>query len=429
MTVTAGAEFPDEPNGRKPGRSRGRGRANGEGSIFPYRNGYAAYVWVTTPDGERKRKWAYGKSRDEVHEKWLKLHNAAKQGPTATKSPTMGEYLAYWLREVVKEPEYAPLTCSTYETMTRHYIVPGLGKKRLDKLTVRDVRAWLSEIRNTCQCCAQGKDARRSEKQRRCCALGKAYCCEMFSSDRTIRDAWTILCSALTNAVTEELISKNVAGLLTVSKPRKRKVKPWTVDEARRFLESAKRDGDPLYAAYVLVLVLGLRKGEVIGIPWDAVDLDKGELDVSWQLQRVGGKLLHRETKTEASDATLPLPGICVAALRVLKADQQRSKEAAGHDWEESGFVITTRTGKPFEPRNFNRRFETRRKRAGVRWITVHDTRRTCATLLAALDVHPRVAMRILRHAQIDVTMNVYTDVSDEKALAALKRLGEQLDS
>ena len=57
----------------------------------------------------------------------------------------------------------------------------------------------------------------------------------------------------------------------------------------------------------------------------------------------------------------------------------------------------------------------------------MHDTRHTCATLLAALDVHPRVAMRVLRHAQIDVTMNVYTDVSDAKTRQALKRLGRRL--
>jgi integrase len=91
--------------------------------------------------------------------------------------------------------------------------------------------------------------------------------------------------------------------------------------------------------------------------------------------------------------------------------------------------IFTTRAGTPFEPRNFNRRFETRCAKAAVRRITVHDTRHTCATLLAALDVHPRVAMRILRHAQIDVTMNVYTEVSDDRTLQALKRLGEQLDS
>ena len=91
--------------------------------------------------------------------------------------------------------------------------------------------------------------------------------------------------------------------------------------------------------------------------------------------------------------------------------------------------MFTTSVGTPFEPRNFNRRFEGRRVKAGPPKITVHDVRRTCASLLAALDVHLRVAMRILRHAQIDVTMNVYTEVSDAKTLQALKRLAKQLGS
>jgi integrase len=63
-----------------------------------------------------------------------------------------------------------------------------------------------------------------------------------------------------------------------------------------------------LYAAYVLVLILGLRKGELLGLTWDDVDLEAGELTVDWQLQRIGTQLLHRQTKTEFSDATLPLP-------------------------------------------------------------------------------------------------------------------------
>jgi len=141
--------------------ARGRQRANGEGSIFPYRTGYAAYVWVTTPDGARRRKWVYGKTREDAHGKWLKLHEAARRGPVATSCPTVGDYLAYWLREVVIPPSYAPLTCATYEIITRLYILPFLGKKRLDRLTLRDVRAWLTKVRDTCQCCEQGKDARR----------------------------------------------------------------------------------------------------------------------------------------------------------------------------------------------------------------------------------------------------------------------------
>ena len=65
----------------------------------------------------------------------------------------------------------------------------------------------------------------------------------------------------------------------------------------------------------------------------------------------------------------------------------------------------------------------------GVRYITPHGMRRTCASLLAALDVHPRVVMRILRHSKIAVTMEVYTEVPDQAAREALHRLGEQFDS
>jgi integrase len=74
-----------------------------------------------------------------------------------------------------------------------------------------------------------------------------------------------VLRSALSHAQTEELVTRNVAGLAKLPASRKRKGKAWSTEEARRFLESARSDGDPLYAAYVLVLVCGLRKGEVLG--------------------------------------------------------------------------------------------------------------------------------------------------------------------
>jgi hypothetical protein len=72
-----------------------RARANGEGSIYPYRNGFAAYAWVTKPNGTRGRKYVYGKTREEVHDKWLVLHQQAKAGPVATTSPTFATYAPY----------------------------------------------------------------------------------------------------------------------------------------------------------------------------------------------------------------------------------------------------------------------------------------------------------------------------------------------
>jgi integrase len=178
----------------------------------------------------------------------------------------------------------------------------------------------------------------------------------------------------------------------------------------------------------VLVLALGLRRGEMLGLIWDDVDPDRAELTVGRQLQRVRRQLHHRETKTETSDAALPLPDICVTALRLRRARQETDRQRAGAAWHRSGLVFTTQYGTPIEPRNFHRSYVHRIEQAGVRRISVHDARRTCASLLVDLDVHPRVAMQILRHADFDITMEVYTQVSSNKTRDALKRLGESLE-
>ncbi|MBO4209070.1 tyrosine-type recombinase/integrase [Micromonospora echinofusca] len=401
-----------------------RARANGEGSIYAYRNGFAAYAWVTKPDGKRTRKYVYGPTRETVHDKWIKLHQQARAGPVATRVPTLGDYLTYWHREVVR-PNLAPLTCATYETILRLYVIPGLGGKRLDRLQVRDVQTWINEVARTCQCCAQGKDDRRPELKRRCCALGR--CCGDTPSARTVKDVWGVLRSALNHAATEELVTRNAAALVKLPPVRRRRGRAWSSDEARRSLESARSDRDPLYAAYVLILVLGLRKGEVLGLTEDAVDLAAGELSIGWQLQRVGGQLLHRETKTQTSDAMLPLPDICAAALGLRQQARKNDRDQAGIAWQGSRLLFTTRYGTPVEPRNFNRFWDARCARAGVRKITVHDARRTCATLLVDLDVHPRVIMQVLRHAEVSVTMEIYSQASSDATRDALKRLGESL--
>ncbi len=406
--------------------SRGRGRGNGEGSLYPVPGGWRGYVWVTGPDGIRRRKYVKATTYEAAQAAWLKLRARADSGPVASNLPKLAEFMADWLREVVR-PNLAPKTYEKYEMFTRLYIGPYFGGKRLDKLTAHDVRRWLNRLRETCQCCAQGKDARRAEATRRCCAIGE--CCGQVTSIRTCRDARDTLRAALTHAVIEdELIGRNVAALVRLPFGRTRKIRAWSVTEACAFLESARIDLDPLYAAYVLMLVLGLRRGEVLGLPWANVSLDINELDVNWQLQRTGRQLHHRETKTPGSDAPLPLPGICATALK-LQAEQQATwAHAVGEAWHDSGYVITTRYGTPFEPRNFNRQFTARCRRAGVRYIKPHGMRRTCASLLAALDVHPRVAMRILRHSKIAVTMEIYTEVPDDITREALRRLGEQLD-
>jgi integrase len=364
------------------------------------------------------------KSRELVHERWLKLTTAARRGPVTPVSPRLSEWMQQWLADTVR-PSLAPATASNYELFTRLYIDPALGRRRLDRLTVRDVQVWMNELRTRCQCCAQGKDAVRANP--RCCAVGR--CCQQVASEWTRHQAWTVLQSALSAAVRDELVARNVAALVRVPTPRARRLPVWSVDQSRRFLESARSDDDPYYVAYVLMLVLGLRRGEVLGLAWQDVDLDldQGRAWIGWQLQRVKGRLLRRETKTAASEAWLPLPAICVRALERRRETEARFRTEAPA-WHESGLVLTTPLGTPVDPRYFHRAFVARCERAGVPVTPVHSTRKACASLLVALDVHPRVAMQILRHSQIAVTMDVYSRVTADSTMRALRQLGEQLD-
>ena len=424
--------------------SRRRGRANGEGSIYPYKNGYAAYVWVTTSTGRKARKYIYGQDREKLYNEWVQLKAKAAKMPIPTSTPTVAEYLAYWLAEVIG-PNREDNTYSHYELMSRLHVIPGVGKRRIDKLTVRETQAWLNTLAGICQCCAQGKDAKRpaqhkdARKQRRCCAIGD--CCEDYPSRRVIEAARGTLRAALNHAMSEELISRNVAELAKLPKARKRlkRRNSWTVEEARKFLESSRNDNDLLYPLWVLIIVLGLRKGEALGLIWPEdnddwpADEDNAEIELEWQLQRVGGKpLTHKHTlKADGSTDILPLPPIAVTALNIARRNQEKARMPGWPEkcicGERHTLVLTTRNGRPIEPRNINRAFDIRCARAGVRRITVHDTRRTCGSLLAALDVHPRVAMAILRHSRVALTMEIYTQVPDEATRAALKRLSDQL--
>src|ERR1700722_18366509 len=105
------------------------GRANGEGSIYPRTTGWGAYVWVTTPAGTKDRKYIYGQNREELHGRWIELQAKAKKMPIPTKTPTVAEYFAYWLGEVIK-PNREEGTYSAYELAGRLHVIPGVGQKR-----------------------------------------------------------------------------------------------------------------------------------------------------------------------------------------------------------------------------------------------------------------------------------------------------------
>ena len=128
-------------------------RHNGEGSIYPVKDGYRGYVWCSRPDGTRYRKYVKAKTYEEAQHAWLKLKDEARRGPVSSNVPKLEEFLAYWLKEIVL-PNLAPKTYQTYELFVRLHIIPYLGNKRLDNLAVRDIRQWLNKLMRICQCCA-----------------------------------------------------------------------------------------------------------------------------------------------------------------------------------------------------------------------------------------------------------------------------------
>ena len=185
-----------------------------------------------------------------------------------------------------------------------------------------------------------------------------------------------------------------------------RKVKPWSEDEARKFLGTARED--QLFALWAVALAIGLRRGEALGLRWADVDLTNGSVDIKTALLRVGSDLALREVKTESS-ASIPLPDELMTILRQHRREQLANPAVARGNT--LGLVFTTKNGTPLEPRNVNRGFESLCRRAGVRPIRLHDLRHSCATLLFTMGVDAATVQRILRHSSISVTTGTYVEV------------------
>lgn len=171
---------------------------------------------------------------------------------------------------------------------------------------------------------------------------------------------------------------------------------------------------------------LGLRRGEVLGLRWSDIDLERRTLTVRNQIQRVQNELYADSTKNRRS-RVVPLPLMCLPPLCWQRLRQAAQRDAAGQDWQESDYFFTTRTGRTVEPMNLSRSFQRITEAAGLPRIRLHDARHECATLLFSAGVPARVVMELLGHSQIAVTMNIYTHVSDERRREAMGHMDRLL--
>ncbi|MGW6733307.1 tyrosine-type recombinase/integrase [Streptomyces sp. NPDC055013] len=400
---------------------RSRTRANGDGTVYQRKDGrWEAAGYVLAPGNTRKRVRVYGATRKDALAKLTERIAASNLGlPVAAADSTVSAYLTYWLNGVAVH-HLRENTHTRYAAAIRLHINPGLGAKKVARLTARDIRTFLDGLRTTCQCCAQERDSVR----RSCCAIGQ--CCEKRLSPLTVTYVHAVLKSALEHAVREDELPRNVARNVKTAAPRPRRFQPLTAVEARQFLHAA--SNDRLYALYELALRTGLRKGELLGIHWEDLDLDGGTASIHRSLQRTRSQgLTVLNTKTLASERRIALPAECISSLKIHQERQQEERQAAGTGWTDNGLVFTTPKGMPLDPANLSRRFRRFRRRAGLRTIRFHDLRHSTATLLLEQGVDLVVIKELLGHAHIGVTAGVYAHVRLRLQRQAIDSLGNAL--
>ena len=231
-------------------------------------------------------------------------------------------------------------------------------------------------------------------------------------SARTRELVHAVLRRALSEAHQHGLVVVNVASSVKPPKPRRDpdKVHPLTLERARAIFTTA--TNDRLFATWGILLLMGLRKGELLALRWSDIDMNTGTMSISRTLSRVKGKgrgLVFGPTKTEQSTRATFVPPVCLTALQRHFVQQETERLAAGSAWTGTGLIFTTRSGLPIEPSGLNRLFNTVCKRAGIGHERIHNLRHTAGTLMRAsggadlLDVQA-----VLGHSDIAVTAAYY---------------------
>ena len=178
--------------------------------------------------------------------------------------------------------------------------------------------------------------------------------------------------------------------------------------------------GHRLRAAFLALFMLGLRRGEVLGLRWQDIDLKAGLVHIRQALVRITHhearrtELVFQEPKTASSRRTIPLPEICLVALRSHRAQQAEERLRLGHGYTDHDLVFCQADGGPMNPRTMNRYFTQVINQAGLPAIRLHDARHTYATWLLEHGVSPKVAQTLLGHSSITITLDLYSHVSLE---------------
>jgi integrase len=367
-------------------------RGRGEGSICQTKDGR----WLARITVDGRRRSMYATTRSDAARKLAAAIRARQDNlPMPSDKQTVAQFFSRWI--VAVTPTLRPKTAYNYAQLLRTHAMPLLGKIPLTKL--------------------QPSDLIRVYETRR----------KAGAAPRSILHLHRVLFRALRFAERWGDVGRNVAALVDAPKVTRSEMRCLNEEEARRLLSIA--HGDRLEALLILALSTGMRSGELLGLTWRAVDLDRGSVSVVASLQPTSKGLALVDTKTNRSRRVIDVGPYVVSALRRHRAAQQMERRVAGSDWvAEDDLVFSTPTGAPIDGRKLIRSwFRPLLAKAGLSPIRVHDLRHSYASIALARGVHPKVVQEALGHSTIAITLDLYSHVVPSLQREAAKEMGVAL--
>lgn len=359
-------------------KSRKRHRSNGEGSPYECADGtWRAALVVGWLGNKPKRKFYRGKTKAAVLAKFDDAKRDLRLGllSEAPERQTLEQYLTAWLKDVAT-PRVRPKTLIHYKFLIEKHIIPGIGRVPLLKLSPAHVQMFLTE------------------------KLGSL-------SAKTCHHLRTCLRVALGTAVKWRPVHRNAAALTDPPPTPERRVRCMSEEELGAFEKAAR--GHHFEAAFIVALSTGMREAEILGLQWQRVDLEKRQIEVAVQLQRIDGKLTLTAPKTSKGRRGILLCDVAAKALAAHKLMQEADRQRASTRWQATEFVFTNpATGTPLDQRTLVQYFYGIRDAAGIKNLRFHDLRHSAASFLLANGVPIKMIFELLGHSSTSFTMDVY---------------------
>ena len=347
--------------------------------------------------GKQVQRSITGKTQKEVTKK-LKEATAALDAGTyiAPCKMTVGEWLDIWAEGYLNSVKFS--TVCSYKATIRTHLKPGLGAIKLDMLDAHTVQSFYNGLE-------------KDTKQRK--AL----------SPKTIKNVHGVLHKALQQAIKNGYIRFNPADACDLPRREKKEMHNLNEDKISEFLKAIK--GHRFEALFTVTLFTGMREGEVCGLLWDCVDLDKGTLTINKQLQKVrnsGG--VHKLVETKNSKVrTITAAPYVVSVLRRVKHQQLENRLRCGECWVDSGFVFTDELGQHLKPQTVYRDFKKVVASIGCEEVRFHDLRHSYAVAAISSGDDIKTVQSNLGHATAAFTLDIYGHVTEKMKQESAARM------